>query len=1140
MKDGSDITFDKFLEQMNCSYDDYVLAVRSSLTSTKLFLKRTLSEIRVNPYMRHLVDTWKANHDIQFVLDPYACVMYITEYIMKGTKGMSNLMHQATKEAREGNQTLRKQVTSVGNKFLNAVETSAQEAAYTVLQIPICKKSRQVIFINTCNPEDRARMLKTDDEIEALEDNDTEIFQKNSISRYSERPKSLKSWCLADYVSHLEYKAPKGESKSKHDPFSDNLDDDYARNSEDTDNEIETLEIGDKIKIHLKNGGQIRSRRQPKIIRYVRYSKLNDPENYFREQLMLFNPWKKESELKGNSETYSEEYHKHEVEIKKFSSKYDKNSFEIDTAIEKVNQEQSEKNDEDSDNDVMAAMAPGQAQNEADDEEEGVSVSIEFAPFDISRPEAQESLDIGHEIGAGTNVRDQMISGLIPNDDFYKLVRMLNFKQKEIFLHIYHWVTTKEEPLNIFITGGAGTGKSVLVRAIDQALLRFYKSQIDANLDAIHVLKLAMTGSAAHNIKGETMHHGLALPVQQPFMKLAGEKANSYYNKYQHLQTVIIDEISLVPSQFLSYTNTRLQEFLHSNRLFAAKHMIYVGDLFQLRPVSGDWVFLPSKKDYGPLAQNLWKDNVYMYELTEIMRQKDDKEYAELLNRLREHDPSPKGNQKLTSNDFKKIESRILKEKNPKHPSYPYDKPHTYATNLEVDTYNSHVYDRSETEKIEVKAVDVVVGDLSNSLKQKVMDIFRNSEKYDIRNNTGQLETSLQLSIGLDYDISTNESQDDGLVNGATGILRKIEYDHKKRPGLLWVEFYDKEVGQIKRSKYKRQNNLINNSWTPINPLSRTFKCHTAYISRIQFPLCLAAARTIDKTQGKTLKELVVKMGDRVKAHSHYTALSRVTSLQNLYIIDFKKDKMKLDQKVVAEMARLRTQAQVNLCYTPVAQMSSIKTRIIFQNIQSLHYHFPDIKCDQNFKPANIICLAETKLTSNDASSDYAIPGFQEILRNDQIIRTKSRPPHGLAIYVDEFTEKQHIHNYSTNDFEFILIRLFPCNRRPIVQLGLVYKRPNCRKKQLLDGLKKLKNMTRSFEQLIVVGDFNTEAFNEDRSKTATIIDIEKILDCQLVPSEYTTNANTTIDLLFASHPSSGVNIIPSVISHHKIIAYEH
>ena len=164
---------------------------------------------------------------------------------------------------------------------------------HTVLQIPICKKSRQVIFINTCNPEDRARMLKTDDEIDALQDNDTEIFQKNNISRYSERPKSLKSWCLADYVSHLEYKAPKGESKSKSDPFRDNSDDDCVRNSEESEDEIEPVEVGDKIKIHLKNGGQIRSRKQPKIIRYVRYSKLNDPENHFREQIMLFKPWTK-------------------------------------------------------------------------------------------------------------------------------------------------------------------------------------------------------------------------------------------------------------------------------------------------------------------------------------------------------------------------------------------------------------------------------------------------------------------------------------------------------------------------------------------------------------------------------------------------------------------------------------------------------------------------------------------------------------------------------------------------------------------------------------------------------------------------------------------------------------------------------
>ena len=88
--------------------------------------------------------------------------------------------------------------------------------------------------------------------------------------------------------------------------------------------------------------------------------------------------------------------------------------------------------------------------------------------------------------------------------------------------------------------------------------------------------------------------------------------------------------------------------------------------------------------------------------------------------------------------------------------------------------------------------------------------------------------------------------------------------------------------------------------------------------------------------------------------------------------------------------------------------------------------------------------------------------------------------------------------------------------------------------------MKKLKSLTRTFEQLIVVGDFNTNAFKEDGSKSSTVIAIEKILNCKLVPSEFTTRANTTIDLLFASHKSSDVGIIESVISHHKILTYAH
>jgi hypothetical protein len=68
-----------------------------------VFLKRTPSEVRVNPYMKIVLSAWKANHDLQFILDPYACARYIVSYISKSQKGMSALLDQAIKEARQGN-----------------------------------------------------------------------------------------------------------------------------------------------------------------------------------------------------------------------------------------------------------------------------------------------------------------------------------------------------------------------------------------------------------------------------------------------------------------------------------------------------------------------------------------------------------------------------------------------------------------------------------------------------------------------------------------------------------------------------------------------------------------------------------------------------------------------------------------------------------------------------------------------------------------------------------------------------------------------------------------------------------------------------------------------------------------------------
>ena len=74
--------------------------------------------------------------DTRFVLDIYACAMYIVSYISKAQKGMSQLLQRAC----EGNSSIKQKVRDIGNKFLNSVEISAQETVYIVLQLPMRKR----------------------------------------------------------------------------------------------------------------------------------------------------------------------------------------------------------------------------------------------------------------------------------------------------------------------------------------------------------------------------------------------------------------------------------------------------------------------------------------------------------------------------------------------------------------------------------------------------------------------------------------------------------------------------------------------------------------------------------------------------------------------------------------------------------------------------------------------------------------------------------------------------------------------------------------------------------------------------------------------------------------------------------------
>ena len=97
------MTFAEFVEKLDLSEQQYIKAIRLSLKHSTLLLERSPSEIIINCYNPHLLKAWQANMDIQFVLDPYACAVYILSYITKSQRGMSKLLRKACEEAKEGN-----------------------------------------------------------------------------------------------------------------------------------------------------------------------------------------------------------------------------------------------------------------------------------------------------------------------------------------------------------------------------------------------------------------------------------------------------------------------------------------------------------------------------------------------------------------------------------------------------------------------------------------------------------------------------------------------------------------------------------------------------------------------------------------------------------------------------------------------------------------------------------------------------------------------------------------------------------------------------------------------------------------------------------------------------------------------------
>ena len=1118
-KDNVDMTFEEFLENFaKMDFDDYIKCIRSSLKAPKVFLKRKTKDMRINLFNEGILCAWKANLDIQIVLEPYGCASYIVGYISKSQRGMSAQLDAAAKEARKGNLDLKKQVRHIGNVFSNCVEVSAQEAVYLDLQIPLTKCTRDIVFVNTSVPEERIFLLKPKAALDELPAESTDVESDNVIQRYSKRPKQLSKFCLADYVSKVDIIYPKGNKVPE--KVNDKNDDDQGDSSSSNESE-DSLDDdnsqGSDLLYKTKNGIKYKKRKVPRIIRYVKYNKKKDPENYFREQLMLFVPWRNEQkDLLGSFDTYEAHYNSVQTSLIPKRNEYEHHIEELELARQMMEDEQRE----------YDQTAPNAEQENREAEEEGSKESEQFVYFNPSRVVEHRHYDIGIELQSTCSVPPVETTGImLPDDEYLTLLRSLNLRQREFFNHIVHWIKCKDEPVYAFLTGGAGVGKSVVIRALYQTLYRILNLKDGENPDDKRILLCAYMGFAAFNISGQTICSAFHKKMYQgTYNHLSADELNTFRIKYRHLKVVIIDEISMVGNMTLSFIDTRLQQLTGSKAAFGGLSVIAVGDLYQLKPVGDFLICLDLKVGASSLARNLWKELFTMYELVDIMRQKDDLAFAQLLNRLRLNE--------MTEEDKQVLQTRVFDRDTG---DYPKDAVHLFARNFYVKKHNDNILSQLPGEKFVIPCHDNVV---SANIPAKECQTLINSLPDDY-SKTGQLMKSLTVVVGMIVVHTANVDVEDGLTNGATGVVKQIDFrmEGTNRPSIIWVLFDDPRVGRTTREKYRKlYNSSINTDWTPVFDVQRTFILNYKTYQRIQFPLTPASGKSVWKAEGATVDRVVVDLSQEKRIvkipHIHYVALSRAKRLKDLYILNLNEASMALDDDVNVEMHRLRTEAALELCYVPLYKTDPGKIKIAFNNARSLHKHFRDVEFEPNVLAADAIGFAETRLCRRDENVHYALKRFRLIRLDDAEKESGNRPHHGLALYVKEYFQIQKVVKMQCKSFEFIFAGIYSI-QRGYVQVVVLYKYP---KSSQTDFRKDIHHHLRPVidlnVRLVILGDFNIQI---DCVNTEFVKFMETSFRCRQQIKQSTTDSGSILDLIF-SNCEAFCDVVEAYWTDHKLV----
>ena len=360
-KDTSDdVTLDELLVKAGVSEDIYLQGLKICSKGNSIVMQRTPSESLINTYNPDVIRVWKANMDLQYILDPYACVMYIASYMLKSEKSMGELLKQVSKECR--GEEIKSQLKRLGSVFLNHREVSAQEAVYRILSLPLKQLSRKVVFVNASPKEERVTLLKPTSQLENMDEESEDIYQTSLIDRYAARPDSLYDMCLAEFAAN--YTTRSGQE----------LDEETS----DVLPQPEVEQEGRRLpRIQLKNGlGYMHKRGREAIIRFHRFNREKEADKLYRSKLMLYLPWRDESTDLGATVDFRTQYEAMSAVILANEQRYSHNATLINEAMDDLTEHGPPQH-------AWDMVAPGTAEQQARSQDEGHEVERDIEQEDL-------------------------------------------------------------------------------------------------------------------------------------------------------------------------------------------------------------------------------------------------------------------------------------------------------------------------------------------------------------------------------------------------------------------------------------------------------------------------------------------------------------------------------------------------------------------------------------------------------------------------------------------------------------------------------------------------------------------------------------------------------------------------------------